>query len=104
MTKTEAIGLETICEGYFNGSLESATISMALNGKLRIESADIKFTFDYNTGDFVYVTYNGYYDELLEIQAEVKEICADAEKREMLNRLAWSYEHIYELTDDTKEA
>jgi len=103
MTKTEAIELETICEGYFNERFGKTEICMVLSGKLRIEFGNIHATFDHNTGDFLYLDFRGYYDELKDIQATVKEICSDAEKREMLNRLAWSYEHIHELTDDIKE-
>ena len=99
MTKLEAIGLETVCETMFKGIDPDIKISMALAGKLKLQSGENFFTFDRYTGELIYIRYCGFLDDLEDIRAVVRTAVCDARNRELLGRLAWSYEHADELIE-----
>lgn len=99
MTKQEAAKLENRCDKIMSGYLgKECTVSMALSGKLKVEFNDGDFvTWNMEHNDVDYVRYIGFYDELTETVAKIKE-CLD-DNRDIFMNLMWSYSHRSELED-----
>lgn len=99
MTKEEAINLENRCDKVMSGYLgECCTVSMSLNGKLKIEFGYGEFiTFDIGNNKVIYVSYSGYYSDLLELIPKITE-CVN-ENRDIFEKLIWSYGHRRELEE-----
>jgi hypothetical protein len=97
MTKEEAMRLENRCDKIMSGYLDhSCTVSLALSGKLKIEFNDGDYvTWNMTHNDVHYVNYAGFYDDLLELIAKIKECIED--NLDIFNNLLWSYDHRNEL-------
>ena len=97
MTKTLAIALEALCEKKIKEAVElDVTISMALTGRLKIETEDGYVTFNEDTTPD-YCRYTGFYSDLNNFIENVAEVLK--ENKDIFYNLKWSYEHRKELTD-----
>jgi len=99
MTRQEAREIESICEGFFKELGYAPAISMALIGRLRIDVGDNYFNFDLETGDVIYVRYEGHLDDLQEKIDKIKQIVTKPENKVLLRVLKWSYDNYSKLTD-----
>lgn len=99
MTKAEAMKLENRCDKIMSGYLgEECTMSMALTGRLKVMFNDgdyITWSMKHNSVDYVH--HVGFYDDLVERIAKIKE-CLD-DNRDIFAQLLWSYEHVTELEE-----
>lgn len=97
MTKEEALKLENRCDKIMSGYLgKSCTVSMALTGKLKIEFDDGDYiTWSPIRNDVDYISYVGFYSDLVDKIAQIKE-CID-DNRDIFTDLMWSYNHRNEL-------
>lgn len=97
MTKEEALKLENRCDKIMSGYLgRECTVSLALTGKLKVEFNDgdyITWSVLHNRVD--YVSYIGFYYDLVDMIAQVKECIND--NGDIFDKLIWSYEHRGEL-------
>lgn len=99
MTLKEAISLENECEAMFSKLSDRVSISMALIGKLRLETDDVFLTFDVETGKIVYISFRGYKSYLDDICDTVHDIVMAPDNNEKLQALLWSYDHRRELVE-----
>ena len=104
MTKKEAIKLENRCDKIMSGYLgKECTVSLALSGKLKTEFNDGDFvTWNMTTNQVDYVRYIGFYNDLVETVAKIKE-CLD-DNRDIFMNLVWSYSHRDELEEREYES
>lgn len=97
MTREEAIKLENRCDKIMSGYLGmKCTLSLALSGRLKISFCDgdyVTWCLTSNMAD--YVGYTGFYSDLAEAIAAIKE-CID-DNRDIFDQLIQSYHDRMEL-------
>ena len=99
MTKDEAIRLENRCDKIMSGYLGlPCTVSLALSGKLRVEFNDGDYiTWNMTCNEVDYVSFIGFYDELVKMIGEIRECVND--NRDIFDNLLWSYNNRREFDE-----